>query len=311
MAEPVYGKERTRPTLKIQDGCNARCAYCIIPYVRGQSRSLPPGKVLAEIDRLLENGTQEIVLSGINLGSYGKDLKPKIFFLDLIKRILSETQLARLRISSIEPMDVEEELIQLVASESRMAKHFHIPLQSGCDRILRKMNRRYWARQYAECVRKVREAIPDAAIGADVMVGFPGETDEDHQASAQFIESLPFTYLHVFPYSIRSGTAAAEFAGHQNGRISRERSREIRTTMAAKRAAFMKDQIGRKLSVVTLEEGSDNTRFAMSSNFLKVALPESGLATNQLIEVKIIGFRDNVLLGATPPLSLSLIKQGN
>ena len=302
MAEPVYGKERTRPTLKIQDGCNARCSYCIIPYVRGRSRSLPPEKVLAEVHRLLGNGTQEIVLSGINLGSYGKDLTPRIRFLDLVERILSETPLPRLRISSIEPMDVSKELIRLVASEPRMAKHFHIPLQSGCDRILRQMNRRYWAQHYAERVLEVRESIPEAAIGADVMVGFPGETDEDHQTSARFIESLPFTYLHVFPYSIRSGTPAAERSGHLNGRISRERSREIRTTMAAKRAAFMKAQVGGTLSVVTLEENSGGTRFAVSSNFLKVALPGAGLAPNRLLDVGITGYRDNLLSGTTVPL---------
>ena len=302
MAEPVYGKERTRPTLKIQDGCNARCSYCIIPYVRGRSRSLPPEKVLAEVHRLLGNGTQEIVLSGINLGSYGKDLTPRIRFLDLVERILSETPLPRLRISSIEPMDVSKELIRLVASEPRMAKHFHIPLQSGCDRILRQMNRRYWAQHYAERVLEVRESIPEAAIGADVMVGFPGETDEDHQTSARFIESLPFTYLHVFPYSIRSGTPAAERAGHLNGRISRERSREIRTTMAATRAAFMKAQVGGTLSVVTLEESSGGTRFAVSSNFLKVALPGAGLAPNRLLEVRITGYGDNLLSGTTVPL---------
>ena len=302
MAEPVYGKERTRPTLKIQDGCNARCSYCIIPYVRGRSRSLPPEKVLAEVHRLLGNGTQEIVLSGINLGSYGKDLTPRIRFLDLVERILSETPLPRLRISSIEPMDVSKELIRLVASEPRMAKHFHIPLQSGCDRILRQMNRRYWAQHYAERVLEVRESIPEAAIGADVMVGFPGETDEDHQTSARFIESLPFTYLHVFPYSSRSGTPAAEQSGHLNGRISRERSREIRTTMAAKRAAFMKAQVGGTLSVVTLEENSGGTRFAVSSNFLKVALPGAGLAPNRLLEVRITGYGDNLLSGTTVPV---------
>ena len=297
MAAPVYGKEKTRPTLKIQDGCNARCSYCIIPYVRGRSRSLPPEKVLVEVRRLLGNGTQEIVLSGINLGSYGKDLTPRIRFLDLLERILSETSLPRLRISSIEPMDVSKEVIRLVRSEPRMAKHFHIPLQSGCDRILRQMNRRYWAAQYAERVIEVRESIPEAAIGADVMVGFPRESDEDHQTSARFIASLPFTYLHVFPYSIRSGTAAAELPGQLNGRIARERSREIRTAMAAKRAAFMKSQVGCTLSVVTLEESSGDTRFALSSNFLKVALPEAGLRANRLIEVGITGYRDNLLLG--------------
>ncbi|MGH9355061.1 MAG: MiaB/RimO family radical SAM methylthiotransferase, partial [Terriglobia bacterium] len=198
---PAIPGDRTRPTLKIQDGCNARCSFCIIPAVRGRSRSLPPAQVIDEIREMDRKGYKEVVLSGINLGSYGRDLAPPATFLELIEKILDETAILRLRISSIEPMDVSMELIGLAAREPRLADHFHIPLQSGSDRILRQMNRRYWTSQYAERAQAVREMIPHAGLGADVMVGFPGETSEDHAASVRFIDSIPFTYLHIFPYS--------------------------------------------------------------------------------------------------------------
>ena len=239
---PVFPDDCTRPTLKIQDGCDARCSFCIIPTVRGASRSLVPEKVIEQVRRLELDGYKENVLSGINLGSYGKDLERRITFLGMLERILAETSIARLRISSIEPMDVSPELIRLVASEPRMAQHFHVPLQSGCDRILRQMNRRYWAALYAERLHAIREQIPNCGIGADVMVGFPGETTEDHQTSLRFIDSLPFTYLHVFPYSSRPGTPAAARADHLNGRIIHERGQEMRALIAPKRQAFLESQ---------------------------------------------------------------------
>ena len=158
---PVFSDDRTRPTLKVQDGCGARCSFCIIPTVRGPSRSLPADTVIAQIRELEREGFMEIVLSGINLGSYGRDLGREITFLGLLERILAETSIERIRISSIEPMDVSEELIRLVARVPRMALHFHVPLQSGCNRILRQMNRRYWAGQYAERIQSIRELIPN------------------------------------------------------------------------------------------------------------------------------------------------------
>ncbi len=282
---PVFPDDRTRPTLKIQDGCDARCSFCVIPYVRGASRSLAPGKVVEEVRGLAQQGFQEIVLSGINLGSYGRDLDRRITFLGLLELILSQTSIARVRISSIEPMDVGRNLIRLVAEEPRMARHFHVPLQSGCDRILRRMNRRYWTRQYAERILAIREQVPNCGIGADVMVGFPGETDEDHTASLRFIESLPFTYLHVFPYSARPRTPAALLPGQLNGRILRVRSREIRSLMAEKRRVFLAAQIGRPLSALTLDEATGALPIALTSNYLKVALPGSNARRNSLVEV--------------------------
>jgi threonylcarbamoyladenosine tRNA methylthiotransferase MtaB len=294
---PVFPDDRTRPTLKVQDGCDARCSFCVIPSVRGDSRSLAPEKVVEQIRELERAGYQEIVLSGINLGSYGREFAPRITFLQLLQRILSETDIPRIRISSIEPMDVSPELIRLAEGEPRMARHFHVPLQSGCDRILREMNRRYWTSHYAERILAIRERIPSCAIGADVMVGFPGETDEDHQASLRFIESLPFTYLHIFPYSSRPGTPATQRGDQVNGRIAHERGKEIRKVVEAKRREFLEAQVGTALSALTLDETEDGNRVALSSNYLKIILPESNVAPNTLIHAHIGRVHDGLLYG--------------
>jgi threonylcarbamoyladenosine tRNA methylthiotransferase MtaB len=294
---PVFADDRTRPTLKIQDGCDARCSFCIIPTVRGQSRSLPPQTVLDEVRKLENAGYNEVVLSGINLGGYGRDLDRSINFLGMVERILRETSIARIRISSIELMDVSPALIRLVASEPRMAQHFHVPLQSGSDRILRLMNRRYWTRHYAERMMAIHEQISNAALGGDVMVGFPGETDEDHTASLAFIESIPFTYLHIFPYSARPGTPAAMGAGQVNGRIARERSQEIRTVIEGKRATFLAAQVGSTLPALTLDETEDGAPIALTTNYLKVALPGLHVLPNRLVDVAVGRVASNQLFG--------------
>ncbi len=284
---PASADDRTRPTLKVQDGCNARCSFCVIPSVRGRSRSLPLHEVVAQVRSLQEKGYREIVLSGINLGSYGADLQPRSAFLGLLETVLSQTSIPRIRISSIEPMDVKPELIRLVASEPRLADHFHVPLQSGCDRILRQMNRRYWTSHYAERILAIRERMPHCGIGADVMVGFPGETDHDHRASAQFIDSLPFTYLHIFPFSARPSTPAAEFPGQVNGRIAHERGAELRRLISRKHRQFLEAQVGRLLPALTLNEARPEGPVALSSNYLKVALPGADVPGNQLVDVRV------------------------
>jgi len=294
---PVFADDRTRPTLKVQDGCNARCSFCIIPAVRGRSRSLPPESVIEEVRRLERQGDKEIVLSGINLGSYGRDLGRRIDFLGLLERILSGTSVPRIRLSSIEPMDLGPQLIRLMAGEGRLAQHLHVPLQSGCDRILRQMNRRYWAAQYAERVLAIREQIPDCGIGADVMVGFPGETDADHATSARFIQSLPLTYLHIFPYSSRPGTPAAARRDQVNGRVSRSRSEEIRAVIRAKHQVFLAAQVGRTLSALTLDETQEGSRVALSSNYLKIVLPACPIAPNTLLDVGIERAHGELLYG--------------
>ncbi len=294
---PVFADDRTRPTVKIQDGCNARCSFCVIPHVRGKSRSMEPERVIGQIRELEQNGYQEVVLSGINLGSYGRDLDRRYNFLGLIKQILSQTRIPRLRISSIEPMDVSHELITLVATEPRMAQHFHVPLQSGSDRILRLMNRRYWTAQYAERIMSVRERIPACGIGADVMVGFPGETESDHAESLRFINSLPFTYLHIFPYSARPGTPAAGRSEQLDGRRIHERVREMKSLIAAKRGRFLHAQIGQKLNAVVLHKSQDEVPSAISSNYLQISLPGAAVFPNTLVDVEIGRVHEGGLVG--------------
>src|SRR6266403_2154112 len=280
LSAPVLGGEgnHTRPTLKIQDGCNSRCSYCVIPFVRGRSRSLPPETVLQEIQRLAEAGYREIVLSGINLGTYGRDLSPRVEFEELLRRILGETSVERLRISSIEPLDVTQDLVNLFASTHRLAQHFHMPLQSASDLILAAMHRWYRAEHYARRVELIRERLPHAAIGADVITGFPGESEDDHAATLAFIERLPFTYLHVFSFSKRPGTKAAVLSNEVPPAIIKRRARELRALSEAKSAAFRQSQFARTLRVLTLrrdnssEVPADDTTPALSSNYLNVRL---------------------------------------
>jgi threonylcarbamoyladenosine tRNA methylthiotransferase MtaB len=271
--------ERTRPNLKIQDGCNNRCSFCIIPYVRGRSRSSPIEQVVEQV-RSLSRRYREVVLSGINLGRWGREAGGTLRLADLVRRLLDETEIARLRLSSVEPMDWSDDLLELVAGSPRIAKHVHAPLQSGSDRVLRRMHRKYRPKHYEDRVRKARGWMPDAAIGADVMVGFPGETDEEFAESRSFIESLPFTYLHVFTYSERPGTPAAESPGRVPMEVRKERNRVLRELAAWKNLEFRRGMIGRTLSVVTLTEG------ALSGNFIKVELARVREA-NRILDVEI------------------------
>jgi threonylcarbamoyladenosine tRNA methylthiotransferase MtaB len=300
---PVQGREagHTRPILKIQDGCDNRCSYCVIPFVRGRSRSLPPSQVLSEIRNLVGAGAREIVLSGINLGSYGRDLAPRAEFGDLLRRILGETSLERLRVSSIEPMDVTRDLIELVASTDRLAPHFHVPLQSGSDRILAAMHRWYRAAHYARRIELIRELLPAAGIGADVIAGFPGESEEDHRATLAFLEQLPFTYLHVFSFSPRPGTRAADLSAAVPQQEVRRRARELRAIGAQKSAAFRAAHADKTLRVLTLNrsgnEAEENWTGAIAGNYLNVRVAGAWPA-NQWLDVKLEAAGGEYLYGA-------------
>jgi threonylcarbamoyladenosine tRNA methylthiotransferase MtaB len=278
--------DRTRPILKIQDGCNNRCSYCVIPFVRGRSRSLPPHQVLEETRKLVAAGAKEIVLSGINLGSYGRDLTPRVELADLVRHILDQTALEQLRFSSIEPQDVTEDFVALVAASPRIAPHFHVPLQSGSDRILRAMHRWYRAAHYAERIQLIRAALPDAAIGADVIASFPGETDEDFNATFDFITHLPFTYLHVFSFSARPGTEAVDLGSSVAAAVTRDRARALRALGQQKSAAFRESQAGRTVRALTLARGGDTWTEALTGNYLKVRV-EGRRAANLWCEARI------------------------
>jgi threonylcarbamoyladenosine tRNA methylthiotransferase MtaB len=273
-AVAVSAPDRTRPILKVQDGCNNRCAYCVIPFVRGRSRSLAPDAVIRNARELIAaQHAKEIVLSGINLGSYGRDFIPRVRLRDLVERLLAETDIEQLRFSSIEPQDVTEDFVALVASTDRIAPHFHVPLQSGSDRILRAMHRWYRAAHYAERIRTIRRLLPDAAIGADVIVGFPGETDEDFAQTAAFIRDLPFTYLHVFSFSTRPGTVAARLNDQVPVEKIRERARALRALGEEKTRAFRASQAGRPLRALTLHRQGDTWTEALTGNYLKIRIP--------------------------------------
>jgi threonylcarbamoyladenosine tRNA methylthiotransferase MtaB len=228
--------------------------------------------VLREVDALVAAGYKEIVISGINLGRWGRDLSQPSRFEKLLVAILEQTKIERLRISSVEPMDWSDELIALVSGSSRICPHAHVPLQSGSDRVLRMMHRKYRPWHYAARIDKIRHNMPDAAIGADVMVGFPGETDELFEESRQFIESLPFTYLHVFTYSARPGTAAANMPGQVPALVARERNRVLREIAAAKNLAFRASFVSRELDAVTLGAHSQSGTEALTGNYLKLRL---------------------------------------
>ncbi len=301
LAAPVfdgqYSGELTRPNLKVQDGCNNRCSFCIIPYVRGSSRSLALDQVIRETAALVERGYREIVLSGINLGRWGRDLTPRTDFVTMLRAILEHTAIEKLRISSVEPMDWTNDLIELVATSPRIAKHAHVPLQSGSDRILRAMHRKYRPWHYADRIERIRAAMPDAAIGADVMVGFPGETEDEFEQTRALIERLPFTYLHVFTYSSRAGTPSAEMPSQVPVHVARERNRVLRELAASKKRAFMKSFIGRDLDAITLTHSGGKRTEALSDNYLKLFVTGS-LPANELVSVRVVASESDALVGS-------------
>jgi threonylcarbamoyladenosine tRNA methylthiotransferase MtaB len=313
LAAPVFdaANERTRPNLKVQDGCDNRCSFCVIPYVRGQSRSMPRDRVLAEVRALVEAGYREVVISGINLGRWGRDLgsfqpsavrhqvEPTLReqrLESLIRDILAQTSLEKLRISSVEPMDWSDELIELVASSPRIAKHAHVPMQSGSDAVLRRMHRKYRPWHYREKLLKIRAAMATAAIGADVMVGFPGETDAEFDETRRMIEELPFTYLHVFTYSARPGTSAAESRLQIPAAVARERNRVLRELASFKKAAFTRSLIGTVAEAITLQTGGADFTAALTQNYLKMKV-RGRYPANRWMEVEVEGVDGEMLAG--------------
>lgn len=287
---------RTRAIVKVQDGCDANCSFCIIPTVRGRSRSMSAAVVLAEVRGLVERGYKEIILSGIHLGTYGRDLDERTSLLALIHRMLDELPaLERLRLSSIEPLEVTPDIVALVASEPRLAHHFHVPLQSGSHRILRAMRRPYTPAYYRDLMETIRSKVEDAAIGADVMVGFPGETDEEFSETYALIENSPLTYLHVFPFSSRPGTPAVDMPAHVPAHVAQFRAKALRDRIAKKNEVFRSNMIGRDLDVLVLNSGD-----AISNNFIRV-FPDQALPRNTWISVRATGLHEDGLAATRLP----------
>jgi threonylcarbamoyladenosine tRNA methylthiotransferase MtaB len=266
---------RARAFLKVQDGCDAACAYCIVPRVRGASRSVPAGAVIAEACAYAAAGFRELVLTGIHLGDWGKGLPGSPSLVDLCRAIERAVPVRRLRLSSIEPGEVTDDLLAWLRDSPVACPHLHVPLQSGDADTLRRMNRSYTPNDYRALVGRVRERLPDACLGADVLVGFPGETDDGFARTLRFLADLPVDYLHVFPFSPRPGTPAAALAGQVDGRVARARASELRRVSAEKRAVFAERFVGRRVEVLVENvEDRDGRPVAigLTRNYLRVAV---------------------------------------
>jgi threonylcarbamoyladenosine tRNA methylthiotransferase MtaB len=290
---PIKGN-RSRPVLKVQDGCEAFCTYCIVPYARGPSRSLMPDKAIERIRRLKRNGYHEVVLTGIHLGCYGNDLKPPTDLLTLLGRIRKAGAIDRVRLSSIEPREISDALLHFVMDAGdgpgRICPHFHIPLQSGDDDILQKMKRPYTGRFFEKLVGKILYLMPEAAIGVDVLVGFPGETDASFERTRRLLEDLPVAYLHVFPFSPRKGTPAYHFTKKVPTAEVRERCRVMRMMGDHKRSEFYRRFVGKPLEVIIEDRKHlpEGYLVGTSANYIPVLVEKADCQKKSLAPVNLV-----------------------
>jgi threonylcarbamoyladenosine tRNA methylthiotransferase MtaB len=279
---------RTRAFLKVQDGCDCFCSYCIVPKARGPIRSLEPKKVMRDLDDLEQSGYREVVLTGVNLGKYGLDLGNGINLTRLLTEMNSKKRALRIRLSSLEPTEIDPALIELMAKSDLFCRHFHISLQSGDDSVLRRMNRHYTAEAFTSVVKDMVERIPRVSIGIDVLVGFPGETQSAFHNTFSLLEELPVTYMHVFPFSKREGTAAARFPEQIDHKMVKERAFLLRRLDKQKRNAFWFRQIGESFQVLT--EGWDprekNVIRGLSDNYVRFRFSSTKKSTNEMVKIK-------------------------
>jgi threonylcarbamoyladenosine tRNA methylthiotransferase MtaB len=285
IAYSTSATDRTRAFLKVQDGCDYNCSFCTIPLARGASRSQSVEACVAQARTLVQQGYKEIVLTGVNVGDYGK--KNGTNLLALLQELIRIVGLERLRISSIEPNLLSDEILELVASEKKLCKHFHIPLQSGSDEILRLMRRRYTTKHYRELISRIRHRIPECGIGVDVIVGFPGETDKHFDDTHVFLAELPVSYLHVFTYSERPNTPAAAFAHPVEPKVRFKRNKELRLLSRRKKLAFYRSMLGRRVDVLMEGEVEDGMRFGFTDNYIRVALPADETSENEIVEAEL------------------------
>jgi threonylcarbamoyladenosine tRNA methylthiotransferase MtaB len=289
---PALGS-RTRPFLKIQDGCDAYCTYCIVPYARGSSLSLPMQRIIQHIRHIRKAGYHEIVLTGIHLGRYGTDLSPETDLTYLLKHLNKHQVVDRIRLSSMEPLEITTDLVQCIADAGQrpgqICPHFHIPLQSGDNQILKQMHRPYGQDDFRRVVYQIAESLPHAAIGVDVLIGFPGESDQAFQHTIQLLEELPLAYLHVFPFSPRKGTPAAKFPDQVPQHIIKQRSRETRELGINKRRSFMKGWLHHDMEVLVEETRDSKTGMlkGVTSNYIKVLLDGKDSQQNTFQTVRI------------------------
>jgi len=287
--------DRTRGYLKVQDGCDYHCTFCTIPLARGESRSQSIADCVLQAEQLVRQGFKEVVLTGVNVGDYGR--KNGNSLLGLLRQLVGVKGLHRIRISSIEPNLLTEGLLDLIAEEHVLCRHFHIPLQSGSNGVLRRMRRRYTTEQYAELVRRVRSRFPEGGIGADVIVGFPGETEEEFQETYRFIAGLPLSYLHVFTYSERPHTPAAAMAGSVPPQGRSSRNAMLRMLSERKRSAWCRSMVGRTVHVLTESTVEDGWRFGFTDAFVRVGVDQEAAAENTLLRVALTEARDERCFG--------------
>jgi threonylcarbamoyladenosine tRNA methylthiotransferase MtaB len=281
--------ERSRAFVQIQNGCDAFCSYCIIPYARGRSRSVRPDEVVAQVRELVAAGYPEIVLTGIHIGGYGADLAPPLTLVELVRRLTAETGVQRLRLGSIEPTEISDALIETVAAAPELCPHFHIPLQAGDDQVLGRMNSHYTTDFFEGLVRRIRARLPEAAIGLDVITGFPGESEEEFANTWRLIEALPVTHLHVFPFSRRPGTPAATMPGQLPGDVVKARAALLRGLGEAKLRAFAAGFVGQTLEVVVEAGGVKGLCRGVSRNYLTVRFPGEADLAGKAIAVRVTG----------------------
>ncbi|KGF04282.1 tRNA (N(6)-L-threonylcarbamoyladenosine(37)-C(2))-methylthiotransferase MtaB [Anaerococcus lactolyticus] len=290
--------EMTRAYMKIQDGCNMYCSYCLIPYARGNVVSRPMDSIVKEAERLAENGFKEIVLTGIHVASYGKDFKDGISLIDVIENVAKVDGIKRIRLSSMEPRHITRDFLERMKATKKACDHFHLSLQSGSDDVLRAMNRKYDTKIFKEKTDLIREVFPNAGLTTDIIVGFPGETEANHQETMAFVKDIKFAKTHLFKYSKRDGTRAATMKGQVNGNVKKERLKDLEAIEKINREKFLENQVGRTLSVL-FEEKSDMAGFksGYSTNYLRVNVENPSLPTNEIYDVKITGLINDELIG--------------
>jgi len=286
--------EHTRAFLQVQNGCDSRCAYCIVPFARGASRSVSPQEALEGMASFAAQGFREIVLTGIHLGAYGLDLTPASGLLGLIREAEQRALVDRLRVGSVEPTEVSPELVEFMAASRMVCPHLHLPLQSGSDGVLSRMNRGYTTGFFRGVVESLCQAMPEICLGTDIIAGFPGESDEEFQETYRFLEELPLAYLHVFPFSPRPGTPAATMTPQLHSRVIKERAEALRTLSEAKKSAYAARFVGKELPVL-VQKGGDK---GLSRNYLTVAIEGEQVAVNSEVRVLISGAKGGELVGS-------------
>ena len=288
---------QTRAFLKLQEGCDQFCSFCIVPISRGTSRSVEPRRVIDALDELAERGFREVTLSGVHLGGYGNDLAPQVSLAHLLEMVAERSPIDRIRISSLDPEELSDEIIDIVAGSEKFCPHFHLPLQAGEDEILTAMRRRYDRDYYRGRVERIIAAMPDAAIGADVIAGFPGETARQFESTVEFIESLPLAYLHVFPYSVRANTTAAKLPGKVSAVEIKRRAAALRRLGDQKRHQFAARFCGTRLDVLLEERTARGMLSGYSRNYVRVLTTGPDELTNREVEVQASLVEDAQLVG--------------